>query len=69
MSLLAQLGIVVIFGIVLLPVYVMLAGWFGGDSEDMRVPLIGVGYITALTIGLLVAVAVIGVVLSPIVPT
>lgn len=45
-------GTWLIFGVVLLPVYLMLLGWFLGDPRDARTGLLGVGYLVALTAGL-----------------
>lgn len=45
-------GTWMVFGIILLPVYGMLAAWFVGKPRDMRVGLMGVGYLLALTVGL-----------------
>ncbi len=43
-------GPVLIFGIVLAPVYLMLAGWFLGRPRDVRLPLIGVGFLVGFTV-------------------
>lgn len=51
-------GTWMVFGIILLPVYGMLAAWFLGEPRDTRVGLMGVGYLIALTVGLWVAFAI-----------
>lgn len=45
-------GTYVIFGIVLLPVYIMLAAWFLGEPRDRKSQLLGVSYVTGITVGL-----------------
>ncbi len=42
-------GTWLIFGIVLLPVYMMLLGWFLGKPRNLRLSLVGVGYVVGLT--------------------
>ena len=41
-------GTWLIFGIVLVPVYVILLGWFLGKPRNLRVSLMGVGYVVGL---------------------
>jgi hypothetical protein len=43
-------GPVLIFGIVLSPVYLMLAGWLLGRPRELRLPLIGIGFLVAFTV-------------------
>ena len=45
-------GTWLIFGIVLLPVYLMLAAWFLGKPRDTRTGLLGVGYLVGLTVAM-----------------
>lgn len=45
-------GTYLIFGIVLLPIYLMLIAWFVGDPRDLRKGLLGVSYVALITIGL-----------------
>ena len=45
-------GTWLIFGIVLLPVYIMLAAWFLGEPRDTRSGLLGVGYLVGLTVAM-----------------
>ncbi|MFT4882862.1 MAG: hypothetical protein ACI8U4_000358 [Natronomonas sp.] len=42
-------GTYLIFGIVLLPIYVMLAAWYFGDPSDRTAGLLGVTYLAGLT--------------------
>ncbi|MBI2861790.1 MAG: hypothetical protein HYX89_03115 [Chloroflexi bacterium] len=42
-------GTWLIFGIVLLPVYMVLLGWFLGKPRNLRLSLMGVGYVVGLT--------------------
>ncbi|TKX74561.1 hypothetical protein EXE46_08465 [Halorubrum sp. GN11_10-6_MGM] len=42
-------GTYLIFGIVLAPVYAMVAAWFLGDPSDRFAGLLGVGYLAGLT--------------------
>lgn len=44
------LGIWLILGVVFAPLYLMLAGWFFGRPRELRLPLIGVGFLIALTV-------------------
>ncbi|MDO8688557.1 MAG: hypothetical protein Q7R39_00845 [Dehalococcoidia bacterium] len=41
-------GTWLIFGIVLLPVYTILLGWFLGKPRNLRLSLLGVGYVIAM---------------------
>lgn len=45
-------GTYLIFGIVLVPVYVMLGAWFIGDPGDRKTRLLGVTYLLGLTTSL-----------------
>ena len=45
-------GTYLIFGIVLLPVYVMVAAWFLGDPSDRRTAGLGLAYLAGLTTAL-----------------
>ena len=42
-------GTWLIFGIVLVPVYMVLLGWFLGKPRNLRLSLLGVGYVVGLT--------------------
>lgn len=43
-------GPVLIYGIVLSPVYLMLVGWLLGRPRELRLPLIGIGLLVAFTV-------------------
>jgi len=44
------LGPVLMFAIVLSPVYLMLAGWIFGRPRELRLPLIGLGFLAGFTV-------------------
>ena len=48
-------GYWLIFGIVLLPVYGILLGWFFGKPRNFRLALMGLGYLVGLIVFLWVA--------------
>jgi hypothetical protein len=50
-------GEIVILGVVFAPVYLMLLGWFLGRPRELRLPLIGVGYLVSITVGMWVGLA------------
>lgn len=45
-------GYILIFGVILAPVYLMLIGWFTGRPRELRLPLLGVAILTSVTVGL-----------------
>jgi hypothetical protein len=45
-------GTWLVFGVIMLPVYGMLFGWFLGEPRDLRTGLLGVGYLVGLTVAL-----------------
>jgi len=45
-------GTYLIFGIVLLPIYIMVVAWFLGRPRERTKGLLGVGYLTTITVGL-----------------
>ena len=61
-------GILIMFGIVFVPVYVMLAGWFLGEPREFRPVAKGIGYLVAYTGVIIIGLAVLGTILSLIVP-
>lgn len=61
-------GLYVIFGIIMLPVYAMIVGWFVGKPRDFRTVGLTVGYIAVFVIGLVVSLAVLGAAISMVVP-
>ena len=45
-------GTYLIFGIVLLPIYIMLTAWFLGRPREGKKGLLGVGYLAGMTVSL-----------------
>ncbi len=45
----APIGLILIFGVVLSPVYLMLAGWIFGRPRELRLPVIGAGFLVGFT--------------------
>jgi hypothetical protein len=43
-------GLWLLLGIVFAPFYLMLAGWFLGRPREIRMPLIGLGFLVGLTV-------------------
>jgi len=57
-------GTILIFGVVLLPVYIMLIGWFAGEPRELKTPLLGVGILSSVTVGLWGGLAIFGALLG-----
>jgi len=51
-SLIQGPGTWLIFGVIFVPVYVVLAAWFLGEPRNTRTALLGVGYLVGLTVAL-----------------
>ncbi|EMA38730.1 hypothetical protein [Halobiforma nitratireducens] len=47
-----NIGTYLIFGVVLVPVYVMIAAWFIGKPRDTQTGLMGVAYLVGITLGM-----------------
>ena len=60
----AHIGLYVIFGIVLLPVYLMLIGWFVGKPQYFRAIALTLGFMISYAISIIIGIFVMGVVLS-----
>jgi hypothetical protein len=45
-------GTYLIFGIVLLPVYIMVLSWFVGKPRDVKKALLGLSYLVVITVAL-----------------
>ena len=43
-----SLGLYVVFGVILVPLYLILLGWFLGEPRDYRTALLGVGFLVAI---------------------
>lgn len=52
----AQIGVLVIFGIVLLPVYAMVGGWLFGKPRDFKTIGIGLASVIGLIVAMVIAV-------------
>lgn len=63
-----HVGLYVIFGIIMLPVYVMILGWFVGKPRDFRSIAMTFGYMIAFIALLIVGLAVLGTVISAVTP-
>lgn len=50
-----HVGVVIIFGVVLIPVYAMLLAWFTGEPRDLRSTFLGLGYLVGILAGIVVA--------------
>lgn len=59
-------GTYIIFGVVLLPIYVMIIAWFTGAPRDTKVGLLGVTYLvgiaTSMWVSMLVMTVLIGII-------
>lgn len=45
-------GTWLIFGVVLVPIYVMVAAWFLGEPREAKTGLLGVVYLVGITLGM-----------------
>lgn len=61
-----NIGTYLIFGVVLMPVYVMVVAWFAGEPRNTSTGLLGVTYLVGITaqmwIGMFILTLIIGVV-------
>ncbi len=58
LAVMSSTGRWLLLGIVLLPVYAMLLGWFFGRPRSLRLALLGVGYLVGITVGMWVGLAI-----------
>ncbi|MDR5671558.1 putative membrane protein [Halalkaliarchaeum sp. AArc-CO] len=63
-----HIGLYVIFGIIMLPVYVMILGWFLGKPRDFRSIALTFGYMLAFIGALVAGLFVIGTSISLLTP-
>lgn len=63
-----HIGLYIIFGIIMLPVYVMIVGWLVGKPRDYRTVAMTFGYVIAFVAALVVGLAVLGAAISIVVP-
>lgn len=65
---LQHIGLIVIFGVVMIPVYAMVLGWIAGKPRDGRSTVLGLGYLVGflafLIAGTWIAGRVIGLVMG-----
>ena len=45
-------GTWLVFGVILVPVYVMVIAWFAGEPRKPKTALLGLGYLIGLTVAL-----------------
>lgn len=57
-------GALLVFGVVLLPLYLVLAGWFIGEPRHPRHAALGVFFLAGIAVGTVVVLWGIGAVLS-----
>ncbi|ELY66583.1 hypothetical protein C490_12462 [Natronobacterium gregoryi SP2] len=55
-----------IFGVVLIPVYVVVIAWFTGVPRDTKTGLLGVGYLVGLTSGMWAEMFVLTILIGPV---
>ena len=58
------LGLYVLFGVLLLPIYLILIGWFTDGPKDTRTAAIGLGYFAVIAIAILASTVMLAVVLG-----
>ncbi|AUX09716.1 hypothetical protein AArcSl_2091 [Halalkaliarchaeum desulfuricum] len=63
-----HIGLYVIFGIIMLPVYVMVLGWFLGKPRDFRSIALTFGYMLVFVGALVIGLFVIGTTISVLTP-
>lgn len=55
-----QIGLVVIFGLILLPVYVMAVGWLVGKPRELRPVGVATAYVVLLSVVIIFGLWVLG---------
>lgn len=55
-----HIGLFVIFGIVMLPVYAMVAGWLLGEPREYRPVALAVGFMIGFTFLIVLSLGVVG---------
>lgn len=56
-----HLGLYVIFGVIMLPVYAMFVGWLAGKPRNFRVVAMAFGYLFAFVVLIIAGLFVLGV--------
>lgn len=59
-----HIGLVVIFGVIMIPVYAMILGWLIGNPRDGRTAGLGIGYLFGFLVFVLVATWIAGLILG-----
>lgn len=59
-----HIGLIVIFGIVMLPVYAMLIGWFVGKPREYKPVALAFGYIAIFIVATVVGLGILGTVIG-----
>ena len=54
-------GLYVIFGVILLPVYAMIAGWFFGNPMEFRPVGVAAGYLVLLSVVIVLGLWIVGI--------
>lgn len=57
-------GPLLVFGVVLLPLYLVLAGWFLGEPRDTKHAAVGVFFLAGIAVATIVALWLMGAVLG-----
>lgn len=47
-----NIGTYLVFGVILVPVYVMIIAWFLGEPRDTKTGVMGVAYLVGITLGM-----------------
>lgn len=63
-----HIGLIIIFGVVLVPVYAMLVAWFIEQPRDLRRSVLGVGYLMGFIIVLLAGTWIAGILFGIVMP-
>lgn len=58
------LGLYVLLGVLWLPLYLILIGWFTKGNRDMRTAAIGLGYFLVIATGIIASTAIMATVLG-----
>lgn len=55
MTTITPVGIVVLLGVIMMPVYVTIVAWLFADPRDMRTAAVGIGYMAAIAVLMILA--------------
>lgn len=59
-----SIGLFLIYGVVLLPVYVMLGGWLFGGNRDYRTVALALGYLVGFVVVIVVGLLALDIVIT-----